>query len=483
MYCEIRRGGRNDMKNKIIGALIVTMCITGNRQKLVEAAPVTTQNVVYRVYVDEEPIGLITDKSEYDNLVNKQKEELSKKYEKQTVIKSPTNVRLEKEVTLLPLNTLDSQSVLETVAKKANFQVSAYKISINEEQFVVEDANVVTNTLLELMVHYTGVEDIQKIMDIENEITPLTEAGSQYIGAKLLEPVKVETEYANLDGILSREETRRMVLYRQTQPQKTVLFNEDSSLWDIATENGLTEEELHLLNPQINGLSWNELLGMELDVTPLNPMIIVETEKEKVEITELPYDVEYIDDSTLPKGETVIEQEGQNGQSLKRLNIVYENGVQSSLSVVEDSQLSEPVKQIVKRGTKVISGVGSGNWIWPTTTRSVTCGYLCYSGHYAIDIQAYIGQPVYAADGGVVISAGYSNGYGNNILIDHKNGYYTRYAHLNSLNVSAGDSVQGGQTIGEAGNTGNSTGPHLHFEIRPNTGSQPSYAPNPLDFY
>lgn len=253
------------MKNKIIGALIVTMCITGNRQKLVEAAPVTTQNVVYRVYVDEEPIGLITDKSEYDNLVNKQKEELSKKYEKQTVIKSPTNVRLEKEVTLLPLNTLDSQSVLETVAEKANFQVSAYKISINEEQFVVEDANVVTNTLLELMVHYTGVEDIQKIMDIENEITPLTEAGSQYIGAKLLEPVKVETEYANLDGILSREETRRMVLYRQTQPQKTVLFNEDSSLWDIATENGLTEEELHLLNPQINGLSWNELLGMELD--------------------------------------------------------------------------------------------------------------------------------------------------------------------------------------------------------------------------
>ncbi len=138
------------MKNKIIGALIVTMCITGNRQKLVEAAPVTTQNVVYRVYVDEEPIGLITDKSEYDNLVNKQKEE----YEKQTVIKSPTNVRLEKEVTLLPLNTLDSQSVLETVAEKANFQVSAYKISINEEQFVVEDANVVTNTLLEFTIYW-----------------------------------------------------------------------------------------------------------------------------------------------------------------------------------------------------------------------------------------------------------------------------------------------------------------------------------------
>lgn len=112
------------------------------------------------------------------------------------------------------------------------------------------------------MTHYTGVEDIQKIMDIEKEITPLTENGSQYIGAKVLESVKVGTEYANLDNILNKEETRRMVLYRQPQPQKTVVFNEDSSLEEIANVNGLTEEELILLNPQVKDLSWNELLNM-----------------------------------------------------------------------------------------------------------------------------------------------------------------------------------------------------------------------------
>lgn len=471
------------MKKKITGALFVTMFLIGNRQKIVEASPVATQNVVYRVYIDDEAVGLITDKNEYDSLINEQKEELSKQYEKQTIIKSPTNVRLEKEVTLLPLNTIDNESALEAIAQKANFQASAYRISIGDEQFVVEDANVVSNTLLELMTHYTGVEDIQKIMDIEKEITPLTENGSQYIGAKVLESVKVGTEYANLDNILNKEETRRMVLYRQPQPQKTVVFNEDSSLEEIANVNGLTEEELILLNPQVKDLSWNELLNMELDVTPLNPMIVVETEKEQVDIIETPYETEYIDDNTLLQGETTVQQEGQNGQNLKRMKIVYENGKQSSLEVVEESQLSEPIKQIIVRGTKVISGVGSGNWVWPTTTKTITCGYLCYSGHYAIDIQAYIGQPVYAADSGVVISAGYSNGYGNNVLIDHKNGYYTRYAHLNSLGVSTGDKVQAGQTIGEAGNTGNSTGPHLHFEIRPDTGSQPSHAPNPLDFY
>ncbi|MEE0428067.1 MAG: peptidoglycan DD-metalloendopeptidase family protein [Turicibacter sp.] len=471
------------MKKKIVGVLIATMMLTGNHQKVAEASSLATQNVVYRVYIDDEVVGLITDKEQYEEFVVQQKKELSKQYPEQVVIKSPTNVRLEEEVTLLPLTTIDNQAVLKTVAKKANFQASAYKISIDESTFAVQDANVVSNTLLELMAYYTGEEDIQKIMDIENPIEPLMESGSQYIGAKVVEAVKVDTAYANPDEILTPEETRRMVLYGEAKPKETVIFDEDSSLWYIANDHGMTEEELILLNPQVKGLKWSELLGMELDVTPLNPMITVETEKEKVDISTIAYETEYIDDDTMVKGQTKIQQEGQNGESLKRTKIVYENGSQASLEVVEEKQLSEPVNKVVVRGTKVVSGVGNGSWVWPTTNRSVTCGYLCYSGHYAIDIQAYIGQPVYAADNGVVVSAGYSGAYGYNILINHKNGYYTRYAHLNSLSVSAGDTVQGGQTIGEAGNTGNSTGPHLHFEIRTNTGSQPSYAPNPLDFY
>ena len=94
-----------------------------------------------------------------------------------------------------------------------------------------------------------------------------------------------------------------------------------------------------------------------------------------------------------------------------------------------------------------------------------------------------MGQPVYAADNGVIVQAGWNGAYGYSILINHNNGYYTRYAHLSKVDVSVGQVVAGGQLIGKAGNTGNSTGPHLHFEIRTNTGSQPSYAPNPMSFY
>ena len=75
------------------------------------------------------------------------------------------------------------------------------------------------------------------------------------------------------------------------------------------------------------------------------------------------------------------------------------------------------------------------------------------------------GQPVYAAAGGTVISASYHSSWGNNVLIDHGNGVWTRYAHLSSIGVSAGQTVSQGQYIGKVGSTGNSSGPHLHFEV------------------
>ena len=90
-----------------------------------------------------------------------------------------------------------------------------------------------------------------------------------------------------------------------------------------------------------------------------------------------------------------------------------------------------------------------------------------WSGHLAIDIGAGEGAAIYAADSGVVVFSGpAAGGYGNMIMIDHGNGYQTLYAHLSQVIAGCGRSVQQGQTIGIAGSTGKSTGPHLHFEVR-----------------
>lgn len=111
--------------------------------------------------------------------------------------------------------------------------------------------------------------------------------------------------------------------------------------------------------------------------------------------------------------------------------------------------------------------VGSGGFVWPADNHFLS-GNDYWSGHLAIDIAAGQGAPVYAADSGVVTMAqgGDNYGYGNVIQIDHGNGYSTLYAHLSVIGVGVCQSVGAGQWIGGAGNTGNSQGAHLHFEVR-----------------
>ncbi len=109
---------------------------------------------------------------------------------------------------------------------------------------------------------------------------------------------------------------------------------------------------------------------------------------------------------------------------------------------------------------------GTGGFIWPTGSH-VLSGNDFWSGHLGIDIAAGLGDPVVSSDSGVVVFAGWSTGgYGNMIMVDHGNGYQTLYAHLSSYAVSCGQSVYQGSYIGGTGSTGNSTGTHLHFEIR-----------------
>jgi len=115
--------------------------------------------------------------------------------------------------------------------------------------------------------------------------------------------------------------------------------------------------------------------------------------------------------------------------------------------------------------------VGSGAFTWPADNHFLS-GNDYWSGHLGIDIAAGEGAPIYAADSGVVTMAqgGYNYGYGNVIQIDHGNGYSTVYAHLSVIGVGVCANVSAGQWIGSAGNTGNSQGAHLHFEVRQNGG-------------
>ena len=111
--------------------------------------------------------------------------------------------------------------------------------------------------------------------------------------------------------------------------------------------------------------------------------------------------------------------------------------------------------------------VGTGSFIYPVGSRNYTQFY--WYGHRGLDIGLPEGNAVFASDTGTVTYAGWNTwGYGNLIVVNHGNGYETLYAHLSGINVVPGQIVYQGNAIGASGNTGNSSGPHIHFEIRIN---------------
>ncbi len=146
--------------------------------------------------------------------------------------------------------------------------------------------------------------------------------------------------------------------------------------------------------------------------------------------------------------------------------------VSAPLTIGQEMVIPGGTKPFVQQQVFAYAGVapssaklGSGSFEWPA---SGSISQRFWGGHAAIDIGGWTGADVKAADSGYVALAagGWNGGYGNHVIVDHGNGFVTLYAHLNSIYVQAGESVARGQAVGSLGNTGNSTGPHLHFEIR-----------------
>lgn len=173
-------------------------------------------------------------------------------------------------------------------------------------------------------------------------------------------------------------------------------------------------------------------------------------------------DTEYIQMDSWYNSQKEVIQEAQSGVHDVTANVTYMNGVESVREIVSDNVISQPVAKVVKIGTKE-----APTFIKPIRGGSFSSAFGSRWGrrHEGIDWSCSIGTSVFASSGGTISYAGWQNGYGNVIIINHGDGLRTKYAHLNSISVSSGDKVSQGDVIGKSGNTGRSTGPHLHFEI------------------
>ena len=170
---------------------------------------------------------------------------------------------------------------------------------------------------------------------------------------------------------------------------------------------------------------------------------------------------------------------GQTGTKDVTYEYVYLDGEEIGMRRGNETVTKEPITEVREVGVKKMyasdgsvvvqgDGIATGKWTWPVPVcRNVYQGY--HSGHLAWDISSgpipVNNKACLAVDGGTVVYAGRYMNYGYYVKIDHGNGLYTVYAHLNSISVVAGQKVSNGQQIGRVGNTGYSKGPHLHFEV------------------
>lgn len=241
----------------------------------------------------------------------------------------------------------------------------------------------------------------------------------------------------------------------------------------IAKAHNISLAQLNKINNNKLGddLHPGDLVNIEVAV----PMLGVRLVKNVTYQVPLSYKTVTIQDDSQYTDYSKVKTEGVNGVQQCVDKVYYINGIESGRDIISRTVLTPSTDKVVITGTKKrprLNGAGesTGNLMWPVPSLHTITTYFAWrwgSFHTGIDISgsgAY-GKTIVAADGGVVVSAGWENGYGNCVEINHGNGLHTLYGHASKLLVSAGQKVAKGQAIALVGSTGNSTGPHCHFEV------------------
>ncbi|MFC4387805.1 peptidoglycan DD-metalloendopeptidase family protein [Gracilibacillus marinus] len=451
---------RNTMIASVIGLGLTTQ---------VAFADETTLPIIYHVYVDGEHIGVVDDQQEVENFIQN-KLETTKEENNQL----DYTYTIEEEISYVPETVFETKTneekVLKYLADELTVKVDAEALVVGEETVGYfaseEEAEAVIQKYKEKFV---DKDTLKQLEENTNKETELKTGDTRILDVTLTEEVTTSEETVFAKDVLTVEQGVTL-LEKGTLETKTYAVQEGDVLGSIASAHDLSLKQLLEINP---GLKEDSLIkiGDELQVTVLKPFVsVVVTEEAKKEET-VSFETEVEESETMYKGEEEVKQEGADGTK----EVVYKtqkvNGKQVSEETVQETVTKEPVKEVIIKGTKVVSERGTGQFDWPAIGGYISShvGERWGSYHKGLDIAGVSNRSILAADNGTIVSAGWDNGgYGNKIVIDHNNGYRTIYAHLDSIDVSAGQTVEKGQTIGVMGSTGDSTGIHLHFEVYDN---------------
>ena len=387
-----------------------------------------------------------------------------------TTITNADNVIKNKLVTLEEDQKWNMQPEIKVVTTLGKTIIDERQLS--DKILQASDENIVSATGLYVDGKFYGaVEDATKIRQAMDSLLAPYMDGAENKTVSFVQNVSLTEGIFFTETIVNVDDLAEMITgLVEGEVWYTVVSGDSPSL--IASKNNLRLKELYNLNPGLEGGGlW---IGDQVLVSQAVPFLQVKEVIREVRDVEVAYKTEQKPNNSMSLGTTKTVQKGEKGLNKVTVDVTYIDGIAQSETIIETQVVKEPVTEIVEVGRYLSNGVilqnaGTGAFGWPTGGGvRISRGFAGqYPAHNGVDIAGPYGTPIYAADSGIVTTAKYTNrGYGVYVIIEHGNGYQTVYGHCSSLVVSYGQQVKKGQLIAYMGSTGNSTGNHLHFEIK-----------------
>ncbi len=485
-----------------------------------------TGNNMFTVILNGREVGVVSRPEEAESFVLEARRQVAQKSEELVLVES--NLEMQgKEVLWGKVDTPDSiidqmvqvlsSDVKETLHRSYVVKINEYMVNLPSENDVISllqaaldkydsegnyKVELQFDSSRELPVLTTNILTNEEVIEEAQEAVNM-EAGIHAELTNIFEDVEPtgEKDFEDYDlGLISMEygDTIEVVEAYLKEDKLTKLDaairevtqdEEKSDVYEVVAGDTLSEIAIKTNIPMDKLIEMNESLedersmirvGDELIITVPEPKLAVMRQEEMYYEEDYEEEVIYVDNDDWYTTEMKTLQEPSAGHRKVIAVVNFENDKEISTEIIKEEITYQAVPKIVERGTKIpptyIKPISGGRLSSSFGRRSrPTRGASTY--HKGIDWATPTGTAVYASCGGTVARAGWGSGYGYVVYINHPDGRQTRYGHLSKVLVSVGQTVTQGQKIALSGNTGVSTGPHLHFEILIN-GSQV----NPLEY-
>ncbi|MGP4107830.1 peptidoglycan DD-metalloendopeptidase family protein [Virgibacillus sp. L01] len=436
---------------------------------------------IFHVYVDGKHIGEVSDKETVQDIIDTKVSKKSDEF-------ANLSITVGEKVSLVSEHVFDPTYNKDNVEKQLKEGLSAkaeavqLKIADDTVGFF-KDQKTADKVLKAYKAKYVDDKVLEKLTNKQsdsdskdkpnknqqNEKSDLALGDSIIKDVTLSEKVSFSKKKVKPEDVLNVKQGLKM-LEKGTLEDKVHKVKKGEVLGSIADKYDLSVEKLLELNKKLKEDAVLQI-DQEIHVTDYQSFVDVIVNKEKVVEETIDYETEIKESDDMYKGDKKVKQEGQKGKKKVHYALKIKNGNIVNKDTVTEKIIKDPVKKVIIKGTKVVPSRGTGELHWPAVGGYVSSniGMRWGSMHKGMDIAQPSNRSILAADNGTVVSAGWdSGGYGNKIVINHNNGMKTIYAHLSSISVSPGQTVEKGSKIGVMGTTGNSTGIHLHFELYKN---------------